>query len=376
MKNDNVNRITQKGVSIIVLNYNNWEDTITCLESVFNMDYQNLCVIVIDNGSKDNSVGQIRKWASGELKCDKLFPNHPYFEKLDEVKKPLELYEYVRKENFKERYQAYDLYNEIFIPKSNEFQPKQAKLIIIETKQNLGYAGGNNVGIRFALNYLDVDYIMILNNDTVVASDLVKNLLAVFTLEEKAGICGPIEYSYQEPYNIKSTGGQFGLYTGKHKLLKKSVQGIKAVDWLIGSCMLIKRELFHKIGYFDERYFLYVDEVDYAYRARAGGYKVLMTSGSCFWHRGGTIGGKTFDELHDFYIMRNRLLFSLKHLNNYQLLIFIPIHMKKLLTFSLRDLILKKQSNFIKRFNAIKEAFAVHSEKIKKYNTAVNADFR
>jgi GT2 family glycosyltransferase len=356
-------------VSIIILNYNGWKNTINCLESVFNLDYSNFQVVVVDNGSKDNSIEYLRKWTKGKLKSILSFPDHQHFNSLNEIEKPLNFLEYGREESFINHVQYYSNYKETFICKSSTRESEQKALIIIDTKKNLGYAGGNNVGIRFSLNYLNADYIMILNNDTVVNSNLIEKLIEVFSFHEEAGIAGPLEYSYNEPYSIQSAGGRFRLYTGRHELLKNSLQRVKSVDWLIGCCMLIKKDLFYNLGYFDERYFLYVEEVDFAYRVKKGGYKTYITPETCIWHKGGKKGGKTFDELYDFYVLRNRLLFALKHLKYNQLLIFIPNHLKKVFTFSLRDLITQRQANFLKKTNAIKEAFLAYNKKIKNYNT-------
>ena len=314
-------------VSIIILNYNGWKDTINCLESVFNIDYSNFHVIVVDNGSKDNSIEYLKKWAEGELKPIQSFPDHQYFNSLTEIEKPINLLKYEREEAFISHDKYYSNYKETFICKSSIRKSEKKPLIILDTKKNLGYAGGNNAGIRFSLNYFDVDYVMILNNDTVVAPNLIRRLIEVFSIHKDTGLCGPLEYSYQEPYNIQSAGGKFGLYTGIYNLIKNAPQRLAAVDWICGSCMLIKKETLLKAGLLDERYFLYYEEIDYAFRVKKSGYKTFITSETCIWHKGGTKGSKTWDEFYSFYEIRNRLLFALKHLRFYQLLIFFCVQM-------------------------------------------------
>jgi GT2 family glycosyltransferase len=355
-------------VSIVVLNYNNWSDTITCLETVFNLNYREFFVIVVDNGSDDRSVEYIRKWTRGGLRYKHVYPDVQEFKSLREVKKPLEFVEYERRELRYEDAQFQDSYEEVFICKSTIAKASDPKMYIIETKENLGYAGGNNVGVRFSLKCLDVDYIMILNNDTAVPPNLTSELINVFSIHENAGLCGPLEYSYEEPSRIQSAGGTFGIYTGRHELQKNPVNKTKTVDWVMGSCMLIKKNLFYKLGFFDERFFLYVEEVDFAYRVKKSGYKTFVCSETRIWHKGGRKGGKSFDELYDFYVMRNRLLFALKHLKFYQLIIFLPNHIKKVFTFSLRDLVVMRKSYFLKRLTAIKEGFMAYNKSIKNYN--------
>jgi GT2 family glycosyltransferase len=236
-------------ISIVILNYNNWPDTVTCLETVFHLNYPEFFVILVDNGSDDGSVEYIRKWTRGELRHKIVYPDIPEFRFLREVKKPLELIEYERRELCHKDAQLGDSYEEMFVAKSTIGKPTNPKMYIIETKVNLGYAGGNNVGVRFSLKSLNVDYIMILNNDTAVPSNLISELIRVFTVHENAGLCGPLEYSYEEPSRIQSAGGTFGIYTGRHELQKNPINKNKTVDWVMGSCMLIKKDLFYNLGY-------------------------------------------------------------------------------------------------------------------------------
>jgi GT2 family glycosyltransferase len=354
-------------VSIVILNYNNWFDTITCLEIVFQLDHREVSIVLVDNGSDDGSLEHIRKWIKGGLQYKYVYPDVYEFKSFQEVEKPLEFLEYERRELSYEDAQLGDFYEEVFIDKSTHEKQTDPKMYIVDTKENLGYAGGNNVGVRFSLKFLDVEYIMILNNDTAVPPNLARELIKVFSEHENAGLCGPLEYSYEEPVRIQSAGGTFGIYTGRHELQKDPVDKTKIVDWVMGSCMLVKKDLFYKIGFFDERFFLYVEEVDFAYRVKKSGYKTFVCPETCIWHKGGRKGGKSFDALYDFYVMRNRLLFALKHLRFYQLIIFIPNHIKKVFTFSLRDLFAMRKSYFLKRLIAVKEGFMAYKNNIKSY---------
>lgn len=351
-------------VSIIVLNYNSWRDTITCLESVFNIDYENYFVVVLDNGSNDDSVEYIRKWAAGVLEYNMEFPDHSYFKTQNEIGKPIDFCEYERKEFSYDEKKTDLCCEEIFILKSTISKSKESKLILIDNKNNLGYAGGNNVGIRYSLRYLNVDYVMILNNDTVVAPNILKKLVEVFSIKENVGLCGPLEYPYVKPFDVQSAGGEFGLYTGYHKKIKNASNRIETVDWVCGSCILIRREAIFEVGYFDERFFAYVEEVDYAYRMKKSGYKVCLTPKTSIWHKGG-IGTS---ELYYFYAVRNRLLFALKHLNIYQLTIFLPIHLVKWFFFPfVKDFKKNRRINFSKKIYAIKDAFAAHNKEPRTY---------
>jgi GT2 family glycosyltransferase len=334
------------------------------------MSYKDFSIVVVDNGSNDSSIEHIKDWASGRAIHNSIYPDHPNFKDIAAIERPIDFVIIERKEFLVKEVNSESVYNEKFDVKFGDDDKKEAKLILIDCNKNLGYAGGNNVGIRYAINHLGSDYILIMNPDTVASPDLLEQLLNVFSVENNVGICGPIEYSYELPHCIQGAGGRFGLYTGRHRLFKTTSATRKAVDWVIGSCMLIEKSVFFSTGFFDERFFLYIEEIDFAYRVRKNGYKTYITPDAFIWHKGGTKGGGTHDALYDFYIMRNRLLFALKHLNFFQLLIFMPIHFKKLITFSLRDLILRKESNFLKRVKAIREGFLAYNERLKNYTSS------
>ena len=350
-------------VSIVILNYNGWKDTTTCLESVFNIDYTNYHVIVVDNDSSDDSVTYMKKWALGELSNGCPFPDHEIFNTFHQIKKPISFSELLHEESIYNSLTEYNIKKKIFV-KNSPSNKYDEKLIIIKNNKNSGYAGGNNVGIRYSIDFLNTDYIMILNNDTVVAPDIINKLLEVFALDKKMGICGPLEFSYNKPYSLQSAGGRFGIYTGMHKILRKTYDDVKEVDWVCGSCFLMRKELIPTIGYLDERYFLYVEEIDYAYRTNKSHYRVCVTTGTSIWHKGRTEGGQTSDELYDFYTIRNRLLFALKHLKVHQLFVFIPIHVTKwLLIRAIKDFIQGKEIHFSRKIEALKEGFLAYKAK-------------
>ncbi|MFC1821535.1 glycosyltransferase family 2 protein [Thermodesulfobacteriota bacterium] len=360
-----MNDIRFPKVSIIILNYNGWKDTITCLESVFNINYKNYYVVIVDNGSSDNSILFFKKWAENKLDSVEHFPVHPYFHSMKKAKKPVQYIEKKHEEYFLGQEKNYIKYQERFIINSGRIDSGNNKLVIIRTNKNLGYAGGNNLGLRYSLKYLNTEYFLILNNDTVVNANIVSKLLEIFHKDEKVGMCGPVEYSYKDPNKIQSAGGRFGLYTGIHDMIKKRPEKRVSVDWICGSCMLLKRDIILNIGYFDERFFLYAEEVDYAYRVKKNRYKTVISPETCIWHK----GGKNNGYLYLFFTSRNRLLFSLKHLNGLQLLIFIPIHITKwIILRPLLDLLLKKgKNNFFNYIRALKQGYLAKNRKIRVY---------
>ena len=126
-----------KNVVIIILNWNGWQDTIECLESIYQNDYSNYKVIVVDNDSNDESINKIKEYCNGKIKIKSSFFRY------NPSNKPIKVLETESNEHFKE----------------NIIKSSSRKLILIKNDKNAGYAEGNNIGIRYALNYLNSDYI-------------------------------------------------------------------------------------------------------------------------------------------------------------------------------------------------------------------------
>ncbi|WP_022948507.1 glycosyltransferase family 2 protein [Methylohalobius crimeensis] len=244
-------------VSIIILNWNGRDDTLACLDSVFKIDYPNFDVVVVDNGSTDDSVPAIRK----------AFP--------------------------------------------------QAHLI--ETGKNLGYAGGNNVGIQYALNN-KADYIFVLNNDTTVAPDVLTHLVQAAEKHPEAAVLGPVIYEMERPETIWTAGEAFGegftcvhLRQGESETVLNKDDG-RTVDWVTGAAFFTRSSALRDIGLFDERYFLVYEESDWCFRARRAGYSCLIVPQASVWHKVGSAFGSESSPLRTYFSTRNRLLFAEQNL--------------------------------------------------------------
>ena len=210
-------------VSIIILNWNGWKDTLDCLKSLNKITYLNYEIIIVDNGSTDESVKHLKK--------------------LEEIK-------------------------------------------FISNRKNLGFAGGNNTAIRHIIEKGESEFILLLNNDTIAEKDFLSELVNAAQVEKKAGILGPkIYYSdYQSKKNIiQSAGSKINLYLGKFPRVKSEKN--TAVDFVIGACLLIKTEVIRKIGLLDKRYFLLFEDTDWCFRAQKAGYSVLYVPNSTIWHK-------------------------------------------------------------------------------------------
>ncbi len=234
-------------VCIVILQYNKSEDTIRCLNSVKELDYPNYNVIIVDNGSQVKHIDAIRFFL-------KNLPPETYNFKLSTL--------------------------------------------------NLGYSGGNNIGIRYALEH-GTDYILILNPDTIVEKNLLTKLVKAGESDNKIGIIGP---------TIDELGKV--VYGGKIEWLKPELHhrtSISNDSYVIGACMLIKRHVIEKIGMLDERYFLYFEDADYCERAKRAGIKLYYNPAIVIWHKNAQSTGGSGSTFHQKYQKINRLRFALKY---------------------------------------------------------------
>ena len=329
-------------VAIIILNYNGWKDTIECLESVLRNDYSNYQVIVIDNGSPNNSIEYIKTWAEGRQEVLTPESNHPlYHLSHPPVKKPIPYIYYTKKEaekggNFeleekitKEWQEQRKSNNEKLIPTS------PYPLIFIQTGENLGFAGGNNVGIRYALAKGNFEYIWILNNDTVIENDTLTNLIKKIeeykVKKQKIGILGSKLLYYDSPKIIQGIGGKYNKWfaVSKHIGVFEEDKGqydnekiLDDIDYIIGASMFVSKAFIKDVGLMCEKYFLYFDDLDWAVRAKRKNWRLGYCWKSKIYHKeGGSIGssskGEKKSEIADYYGLRNRIFFTKKFFPKY-----------------------------------------------------------
>lgn len=269
---------------IIIVNYNGWQDTKECLKSLEELNYDNFEIIVVDNASTDNSV----KHLNSHIRS---IGNH-------------------------------------------------SQIRIITNAENLGFAGGNNVGIKYALKQKvapvksskddnGASYILLLNNDTIVNRNFLKELIKVGEGDKKIGILGPKIFFYNSK-RVWFNGGKINwLYTrGIHisnKVRRVSdrsnksrhgrddqTSGVNEVDYITGCCLFIKREVIEKIGLMDEDYFLYYEDVDWCLKTRKAGYKCVLVPKSIIWHKASS-SAKEGSSSYIYYHTRNGLLLAKKN---------------------------------------------------------------
>lgn len=293
---------------ILILNWNGWKDTIECLESVFRSDYHSHRVIVCDNDSQDGSLEHVKSWAEGRL--DVALPKSNPLRHLSfpPVTKPIPYVEY-------DRAQA---------ERGGNPADADCRLVLIQTGANLGFAGGNNVGLRYALARDDFQYVWILNNDTVVSPDALTRMVERMAEKPDAGMCGATLLYYDQPDRLELPGG--GLYNKwfggeRAKYIGRVYPPDRLMDYesiernmayVNGACMLASKAFLIDVGLMSEDYFLYFEELDWAMRAR-GSYSLAYAPRAIVYHKeGATIQRNDGECDFDYYFVKNRLVFTRK----------------------------------------------------------------
>lgn len=257
-------------IFVSIINYNGEKNTLNCLKSLEGLiikDFK-LTVVVVDNGS------------------DKVF-------------------------------------------KTEENLYKNFKLKILRSEKNLGFSGGQNLGIKYSLEH-GADYVLILNNDTEVDENLVSNLIKSF--RDSIGIVSPKIYfakgcefhkdRYKEDEKGKVIWYAGGIIDWKNIIGKHN--GVDEVDkgqfsnkieteYATGCCMMVKREVFEKIGFLDYEYFLYYEDADFSMRAKKNNFKIILEPNAILWHKNASSAGGSGSSLQDYYITRNRLIFGFRY---------------------------------------------------------------
>lgn len=263
-------------IFLVIPSYNGDQDTLECLESVLQSDQKSfeLSVVIVDNCSTNNSLKKIKNYLRS-------FANNS----------------------------------------------RHSRVKVIENRENLGFSGGNNVGIRYALEN-EADWVFLLNNDTKIKNDCLIQLIKVAKSDKKIGLLGPKIYFYpgcefhQSRYQENEKGkiiwyaggiidwqNVLGTHRGVDKVDTGQYNQVSATEFVSGCAMMVKREVFERVSLFDERYFLYYEDVDFNLRAKQAGYKLIFVPQAIIWHKNrGT--GQTGLPHQEYYMARNRLLFA------------------------------------------------------------------
>lgn len=293
-----------KKVYILILSWNNWKDTIECLESIYQSSYPDFQVVCVDNASSDDSERKIKEWTEGKHIAKSSFFTH------SSHNKPIPIVSYDRKTAEAGGAPEYEL--------ALTAQSRHCPLIFIQSGENLGYAGGNNVAVRYAMRKGDWAYLWVLNNDTVVDKGALSAMVSAIEKDTCIGMAGSKLLYYDRPHVLQAAGGcKITPWLGNTRLVANNQEdnikwdGPLALDYICGASVLVKKEVVEAIGLMDESYFLYWEDADWGVRARRNKYELLYCPESRVWHKeGGTSGG--INPLTDYYWIRNGLAFMKK----------------------------------------------------------------
>lgn len=237
-------------VFIIILNWNRLNDILECLESVYKLNYPNFEVIIVDNASSDDSVEIIRK--------------------------------------------------------------KYPGAILIENRKNLGFAGGNNVGMDYSMKQ-NADYVWLLNNDTVVDPDCLSKIVESAENSEKIGLVSPIIYYFDAPLQYQFAGSYVDwktlsiIYPELDKEIPEEFQtGENVCLW--GTALLIKRNLIKNFGNLKNEYFAYWEDTEYSLRSLKNDFKNRVCKQAKLWHKTPKeqVSLSKHREYYYYYMLRNK----------------------------------------------------------------------
>lgn len=249
--------MTSPSIDIVVLNWNGGPDTVACLESLGELAYDNHRIVVVDNGSTDDSAAMIAA----------RFPQLP----------------------------------------------------LVRTGTNLGYAGGNNAGVDWCRANSPADFFLILNNDTTVDPSLLQELVGAAIAHPDIGVFGPKILFHGKPSVIWFAGARWSGERGDFFHVGYGEEDSDAhgdsvtSEYICGCALFVRRSLVERIGLFDTRYFLLYEEVDFCFRARRTGTPCMLVSRARVWHKISASMGGYESPLLAYFHARNRLLFAEAH---------------------------------------------------------------
>ena len=251
-------------VYAVLLNFNSAKDTVNCIESIKRITYPNIKIVVVDNNSSDNSV-ELLKALSGQFK-------------------------------------------------------------LILSCDNFGYAKGNNIGIKYALEQ-GAEYICILNSDVEVEENFLEPIIEFLSKNKNTGIAGPCICDFENKAVVQSLGAYINLYTGlamgknKGSFYKSIKEAVIDVDYLGGACFVCKREVFEKVGLIPENYFLFYEESEFCLKAKGQGYSLKCITESRVYHKGSATISK-YSGLSYYFLNRNRIIFMRRNADLLHKIIF------------------------------------------------------
>jgi len=290
-------------LGVVLVNWRGAADTLECLESLAHATIP-LRVIVVDNASGDGSLERIAAWARGE---ELAIPRSPEMARFSTppTSKPV-------------TWQQCE---------PGETGDNGAWLTLIDSGGNLGFAGGNNVGLRFVLADPAIRYVWLLNNDTVVEPGAPAALLTALEAAAAPGMCGTVVRYYHRPGTLQALNGStFNAWTGTSAgiafgqpaaTLFDAADVARKTDFVLGASLAVTRAFVETVGEMEESYFLYCEEIDWAWRNN-GQFEVIFAAGAIVYHKeGGSIGSSgqkgMRSDLSEYYLLRSKLQLISRH---------------------------------------------------------------
>ncbi len=267
---------------IILINYNNWIDTIICVENLVQNSWKNCKIIIVDNASNDDSIEKIENYLEGYL--DEIVKeNYPVKDSAIIINK--------------KKFQEFD--QNI----SKKLDAELSQISLIKSNKNGGFAYGNNLGANLAKadSKIDTDFLWFLNNDTYTDPNALNALINYFK-SDNYGLIGSKIIDFEPPHDIQAIFGKLNRFSGNISVVKSS-ENIESMDYPIGASLFTSLKIFYELGRFDENYFLYHEEIDFSTQAIRNNYKIGVSLDSIIYHKqGATTGSKKKKKKDNLYI--------------------------------------------------------------------------
>ena len=323
-------------VTVLIINYKNWHDTIECLESVFKSNHKDLEVIVVDNSPDNTSITKMQEWAKGTLNINQTrYPELVF----PEIAKPLDC---------------------VLLSEEEFYISQTTKLLtIIKAKNNNGFAAANNIALKKILQLnKTVEFVFLLNNDTVIPPETITNLIKNYETDPSIGLVGCTLLEYNNSTKVQSVGGVYSTFFGltKQVLEGVSLEDLKAleskakIDYPAGAAMFLSTEVLRTLGLLNEEYFLYFEELDWVKKGESQ-YQTTYYDDCFVYHKGGvSIGSNKKSYISDKYSIINRINFT----KNYNKKSLITVYIGIFLAIFKRFLALKFNRGFCLTKDVIK----------------------
>jgi len=307
---------------VIVLNWNGWMDTLECLQSLYDQRYANACIVVVDNGSKDESVQMIERWASGELPASVAKVSIPP----------------VKRAVHEIRVSGRNLTDSRTVPDLGDNLSDgnwRRHLVLIRVSDNLGYAGGMNIGIHFAYRLMKAKEVLLLNNDVVLEPNFFKEMMSFIEANPEIAISQGKILFYNDRKRLNSAGNmmdRFGgvdcrgygeLDTGQYDSLTST-----GFFYASGAAMLVRNchlRSCEGTSYLDPTLFAYHEDLDISWSARMLGYGIGFCPKAVCYHKGGRSLKEDKSFAVAFYVKRNIIRVLLKNYDLPNLLFSLPL---------------------------------------------------